>query len=213
MKLNHLTFGQLHKLASVQTLMRVERAYYVALRTAWEEHPRGGAEFSVSLAAELCPWVKRRYAGVIQFLRSAELKSALRAAAKPVQIPPSCCVSKLRVLESRRFINRKIRWALGALIVTHCKNNGVPACLEEVGDLCDFVVYAATDELGCAVLENKPGLKWETIVQFCSEMNVDASPVFWWLPYTDDKTGWRINPLLWPVNIPDYPEIAKQLVW
>ncbi len=72
-------------------------------------------------------------------------------------------------------------------------------------------VLVATDSGGCALLENKPGLKWSTIELMCYEMNVNVDRVFWLSEYRD-KTGWRVNPALWPLDTPDCSQRALELV-
>lgn len=204
MKLDHLTFVQLHRLASPANLLRVTTAYYRALRKSHEE------PFMVSQAEAWCPEVKARYQSVLDFLRGPELKSALRKAAAAQKIPPSCSVIRHRVLSGHRFPNEGIRHALAALIQIHCVSNGVPACVMSAND--DTLVFAATDELGSACLTYKPGLPWEQICFECDNMLIDPMAVFSWLPWTDDKMGWRINPCNWPVMTPDYQEAVKQLI-
>lgn len=215
MKIDHLTFGQLLKLQSVENLARVTRAYHKALRRHFDDNDGGGSiEFYTVLLAETyfpefaAPWKR-----VLAFLRSPELKLALRRSAKAQRVPrlPGYWATFI-MLERRAFPNRKVRWALAGLIVTHCKHSGVPATLR-ANDNEDFFVYVETNQLGCEVIRHKPGLKWSTISQFCNEMGVDPERVFWWLPKAGDRTGWRINPALWPVNTPDFQETAKQLIY
>lgn len=209
MKLDHLTFGQLYKLKSPETLMRVTQAYHKALRRKWDAEIYEWCSFFVARAEETFPAFSEPWRRVIQFLCSAELKSALRKSAVDTRIPPSCYVSALRVLPNRGFPNATIRKSLAAAIVAHCEANCVPACVMDFIDRT--IVYAATDSMGCAVLESKPGLPWADIEKLCYQLNVCVDRIFWWLP-EGDRTGWRVNPMNWPVNTPDVQEAAKELV-
>lgn len=217
MKLDHLTFGQLYKLADISTLMRVTRAYHKALRRVWDtdslfqtglgaDLPYSVSEAELCYPMTACPWTR-----LLAFLRSDELKSAVKKAARAVQIPPSCYVSVYRTLNPYRFPDKRVRHALASIIATHVKCHGVPAVVSEMAD-GSYAVRVATDEMGCAVLMHKPGLKWSTIELMCYEMNVNIDKVFWWLSEYRDKTGWRVNPALWPVNTPDCQEHVMELV-
>lgn len=217
MKLDHLTFGQLLKLADTSTLMRVTKAYHKMLRRLWNSNlVLDPALFTVCAAESpgaFCDYseLAKPWQQLLKFLRSDELKSALKKSAASIQIPPSCYVSIYRELSEQRFPNRRTREALASIIVTHCKCHGVPAAAQE-GLNGTIFVRVATDSMGCAILQNKPGLKWSTIELMCYEMNVCVDRIFWWLSEYRDKTGWRVNPANWPVNTPDYLETAKQLV-
>lgn len=212
MRVDHLTFGQLYRLASPENLCRVTKAYHKWLRRFWDDNDGFGSiePFSVGLAQAYCPIEATPWCRVLAFLRDSELRSALRRAAKDQVVPyhPGY-LTLFRTLN--RFIDQRTQSALGSLIVMHCKHCGVPAHLREntSGDYCVFV---ESNEAGCAVLTYKPGLKWSTIKQFCDEMNVSADRVFWWLP-EGDRTGWRINPSNWPVNTPDFQKAADELVY
>jgi hypothetical protein len=208
MKLDHLTFGQLLKLRDVDTLMRVTKAYHKALRRVWCLRRRD--EFSVTAAEQFLPLFAQPWQQVIEWLKGPELRSAVKKAARGMTIPPSCYVSVYRELTVHRFPNRRTREALASMIATHCKCHGVPAVVQGETDLR---VYVATDSMGCALLQEKPGLKWSTIELMCYEMNVNTDRVFWWLSEYRDKTGWRVNPALWPVNTPDVSEWVKELVY
>lgn len=213
MKLDHLTFGQLLKLADVGTLMRVTRAYHRALRRHFDDNDGGGSiEFyTVYLAETYFPEFAAPWKRVLAFLRSAELKSALKKSARAATIPPSCYVSIYRKLDAHRFPDERVRHALAAIVATHVKCHGVPAVVTETAD-GSYVVKVATDSMGCALLTHKPGLKWSTIELLCYQMNVNTDKIFWWLSEHRDKTGWRVNPALWPVNTPDCMEHALDLV-
>jgi hypothetical protein len=198
MKISHLTFGQLYKLAHPWNFMRLEAARYAAMNRA-----------RAALGTEVAPpHVAARYNKVMDFLRGPELKAALKAAAAEQDIPyvPGAA------LELCRFRWSQLAYAHANIVYTFCKLYGAVAQVLVEGS--DVVVRVDTTPLGIAAMNYHPGLKWKTICQECAIENL-RSPldIFWWLsPIAPLGENERLNPAVWPCNTPDVAAIAESLV-
>jgi hypothetical protein len=195
MKISHLTFGQLYKLASARTIMRVDAARTEAANAYYQHRVP-------------CWTYVTRFDCVLAFLRGPELKRALRDAAAAQDIPyvPGTA------LELCRFRWSQLAYAHANIIYTFCKLSGAIVHVHTEGS--DVVVRVDTTPLGIAALNYKPGLKWKTICQECAIENL-RSPfdIFWWLtPIIPLRENDRLNPAVWPCNTPDVAAIAESLV-
>lgn len=215
MKLDHLTFAQLYKLAQPETLMRVERVYHHRLRLAWEQlgMPHG-VEFSVTAAERLFPGTAARYAGVLDFLKGHELKRALRHAADrtPIEtyaVKPSVW-APVRVIQARRYRNPSVRAALADLIEIHCRNGGIPTQVRGHGN-GDLTVCAPVSSEGIRVLWHRTGIEVRDVRSMCFANEVTPEQLFFWLRSDVPDTS-AINPIVALVNTPDVDEIALQFI-
>jgi hypothetical protein len=207
MKLDHLTFGQLFKLALPETLMRATRAYHNVLRRQWKYDG-----FSVAAAEEhASPYFIDKWKRMLDFLRGPELKSALRKAAAAQAITPTPGAPFPFMTVNRfKFPDYRNRLAVSGLILMHCRHNGVPAKCRVTPD-GDFEIRVETGPLGCALLCHKPGLKLSTIDKFCQDTGIHTWGPFPWVPLGTPRDA-RINPCVWPTNTPGVQEIAKELI-
>jgi hypothetical protein len=200
MRLSHLTFGQLYKLASARTIMRVDSARTEAVQAYHNKDDRAYSWHYV-----------RRFDYVLDFLRGPEVKAALKAAAAAQEIPymPGASLELCRIPFRH---NRALMFAHARIVYTFCKLAGaVPVIVQ---DDRGPVVRVDTTPLGIAALNYKPGLKWKTICQECAIENL-RSPfdIFWWLtPIIPLRENDRLNPAVWPCNTPDVAAIAESLV-
>lgn len=208
MKLDHLNFSQLYKLAQPETLMRVTKAYHKALRRA--AGATDGQWLAYAAAAREFPEIENRYQSVIDFLTGPELRRALRDAADREPLPVACVgLHPFMEINRWKFPRPEVRAALATLVCLHCKRKGAKAAWRNFGDHIE--IRTNQGPRGSALLMHKRGIKWGQILEFCAVAQVPVWQVFPWVPLlTDDRA--RVNPCVWPVNIPSVDEISQDLI-
>lgn len=214
MKLDHLTFGQLYRLASPETKIRVTRAFHVELARAWElkyGSPPADAARAISQQEARFPEIGRRYRKIIKFLSSHELKIALyRAAAAQPSRPIPGMWTEFRRLVFARFGERRACIALARLIVIHCQRCGIPAYSRQ--SLATLTIFVETDSMGSALLTYKPGLLLDDILGLTLRAGLSLWQVMPWVPIEAVRFHKWVNPSVWPVDAPDAQETAKELL-
>lgn len=215
MKLTHLNFAQLHRLASPANLLRVTTAYHKALHRLWDSEDGGGSIefFTVGLAEAYFPEFCKPWQRVLLFLRSDALKTALRKAADDfaIQCTPEPW-TPVCVLEARRFPTQ-VRTVLSGLVYRLCRNNNLAARIQTHELSEDVRVVADCNAHGPTVLLYQSGIAWGVICETLRAYNLAPFEVFPWLVLADLRPTTRVNPLQWPVNTPDFYEHGKTLAY
>jgi hypothetical protein len=211
MKLNHLTFGQLAKLQSTETLVRVTRVFHTALALEWERrfsHLPGRTVFELKT---LFPKIVSRYEPVLRFLVSPELRRARRLAAEKasiLMIPGGA--KQIRTCDYWTSKGKKEAFELAQLCKTFCQARNIPAKIQHRQGA--YIVIADTDSLGAEALWAHPGVRISTLEQFCEMGDVSMRDVFWWLPANVPPQA-RVNPLLRCINTPDFQDYANEIIF
>jgi hypothetical protein len=211
MKTNHLTFGQLLKLESANNLCRVTRAYHRALQNAWDISTPGQQLFMVSTAEFRFPGIARRYRPVLDFIRSFGLKQIVRRAAVEQQIPhlPGANII-IRTCEWWTATGEQTAYGLAHICKSFVEACGIPAKITRTRGA--FAVHAETNSYGAAILRRKPGVKVESLKQYCDDGNMNFEEIFWWYNLVPPG-NWRVNPVLRCVNTPDAADNALEIVY
>lgn len=217
MRFGHLSFAQLARLHSVETLMRVTRVYHVALEQAASRYP--GRIFLVAEAEKEFAEIAARYRPVISFLQGTDIKKALKNAARRDAIPKTPeNLREFRVIPVRRYAgqgDRALDYArcMAKVIQAFCLHNGVLAkiFLRGSGILDEWVVMAATNDTGIEQFNWVRGWGLASIERICDQQHCVPRMLFPWLPVEFDGSR-RINPALIPVNTPNIRDIAAELI-
>ena len=215
MKLEHLTFGQLYRLHSSPTLIRMECAYHCALRRRQLFYFPGIKMNRAEMEAAF-PEVAARWRRVLDFLKGPELRSALRREADRVLVRR--CPGYMEVFRTIPYYSpeqEQDAFALARLNVVYITDVcGVPARVARIPNQHRqaYTVLVETDEFGRAAIIYKTGVEVQKLQQYCADGNHSFSRLFWWVPNGLNPTD-KINPCCAPVNTPDATDQAAAFIW
>lgn len=211
--LSKLTFGQLYKLQSAETLARVTRVYHTILKRMWNAELTPGMPYTVHAAEVMFDITARPWQRVLDFLRGPELKKSLKGAAES-ETPKNHYglwteYARVYVSESNR-----IRALTRAVCIRgHLREQKLLTYLtkEDATDSrgISFVVRAMTDEATCLLVRHKRGMDWTSIRELCWQQGCDPREVFWWVPFGFDGF---VNPAIKPAHTPDLYEQVQEIL-